>query len=141
MSTCANPQALNILALTDFIWWPICFPHFMASSKLHSIGMNFYTQLLAHLGFLHLEADYTIFIFNHINGKGVRIRCVIAWHVDNGLTGSNNHGFLDKMKVQTAEQFSITDLGPITEYLSIQFIHDRQSHELWMHQEIILHTY
>lgn len=91
--------------------------------------------MLTRLGFLHCEADYAVFIFDHIDVHGVRIICIIAWHVDDGLAGSNNRAFLDKTKGQIAECFGITDLGPVTKYLGIQFIRDRKTHELWMHQE------
>lgn len=92
-------------------------------------------EVLARLGFLRCEADYAVFVFNHVNGEGVRIICIIAWHVDDGLAGSNNRRFLDRTKAQIAERFGITDLGPVTKYLGVQFIRNRTSRELWMHQE------
>lgn len=92
-------------------------------------------DVLARLGFLRCDADYAVFIFDHVNGEGVRIICIIAWHVDDGLAGSNNRPFLDRTKGQIAERFGITDLGPVTKYLGIQFIRDRKTRELWMHQE------
>jgi hypothetical protein len=55
-------------------------------------------EVLTVLGFLRCEADYAVFIFDHINGKGVRVICIITWHVDDSLVGSNNHPFLDRMK-------------------------------------------
>lgn len=92
-------------------------------------------DVLTRLGFLRCEADYAVFIFDHVNAEGVRVICIIAWHVDDGLAGSNNQAFLDKTKGQIAEHFRITDLGAISKYLGIQFIRDRQTRELWMHQE------
>jgi hypothetical protein len=41
---------------------------------------------------------------------------------------------LTRIKGQIGERFGITDLGPVTKYLGIQFERDRGSHELWMHQ-------
>jgi hypothetical protein len=92
-------------------------------------------EVLTRLGFLRCEADYAVFIFDHVNGEGVRVICIIAWHVDDGLAGSNNRVFLDRTKAQIAERFGISDLGPVTKYLGIQFIRDRKTRELWMHQE------
>jgi hypothetical protein len=92
-------------------------------------------EVLTHLGFLRCEADYAVFIFDHVNAEGVRVICIIAWHVDDGLAGSNNRAFLDRTKHQIADRFGITDLGAVSKYLGIQFIRDRQTCELWMHQE------
>lgn len=91
--------------------------------------------VLTSLGFICCDADYAVFIFDHINGEGTRIICIIAWHVDDGLAGANNRAFLDQTKSKIAERFGITDLGPVTKYLGIQFVRNRQTRELWMHQE------
>jgi hypothetical protein len=91
-------------------------------------------EVLTHLGFLHCDADYTIFIFDHINAEGTRVVCIIAWHVDDGLAGSNNCHFLNQTKRQITERFGITDLGAVTNYLGIQFTCDCHTRELWMHQ-------
>jgi hypothetical protein len=92
-------------------------------------------DVLTHLGFLRCEADYAVFIFNHINDEGERVLCIIAWHIGNGLAGSNNQKFLDQTKAQIAECFGITDLGAVTKYPGIQFSQDQKTCELWMHQE------
>jgi hypothetical protein len=91
--------------------------------------------VLISLGFIRCDADYAVFIFDHVNAKGVRIVCIIAWHVDDGLAGANNCAFLDQTKSKIVERFGIMDLGPISKYLSIQFTRNHQTHELWMHQE------
>lgn len=91
-------------------------------------------EVLGRLGFDRCAADFAVFIFNRINGEGVRVICVIAWHVDDGLAGSNNRAFLDRTKHQIAQRFGITDLGPVTKYLGIQFERDRTTGELWMYQ-------
>lgn len=87
------------------------------------------------LGFLRCEADYAVFIFDHVNSEGVCIICIITWHVDNGLAGSNNRLFLDCTKEVIAAHFRISDLGPMTKYLGIQFVQNCQTCELWLHQE------
>jgi hypothetical protein len=68
------------------------------------------------------KANYTVFVFDHVNGKGVRVICIIVWRVDDRLVGSNNCCFVDHTKTQIAERFGITDLGAVTEYLSVQFV-------------------
>ncbi|KIK35055.1 hypothetical protein CY34DRAFT_96817, partial [Suillus luteus UH-Slu-Lm8-n1] len=57
--------------------------------------------------------------FNHINTQGVWVICIIAWYIDDGLTGSNNCAFLDQTKHQIMEHFGITDLGAVTKCLNI----------------------
>jgi hypothetical protein len=47
------------------------------------------------LGFIHCEADYAVFVYDNIMDKGVHMICIIAWHVDDGLAGSNSQKFLD----------------------------------------------
>jgi hypothetical protein len=96
-------------------------------------------DILTCLGFLCCDADYAVFIFDHVNSEGARVICIIAWHVNDSLAGSNNQVFLDQIKGQIAECFSIADLGAVSKYLGIQFICDRQTHELWMHQEDYIH--
>ncbi|KIJ12759.1 hypothetical protein PAXINDRAFT_39372, partial [Paxillus involutus ATCC 200175] len=83
---------------------------------------------------LHCDTDYAIFIYNHITLEGVRTICIIAWHIDNGLAGSNNHKFLNWVKLQLTNHFGLTDFGAVTKYLGVKIEHDWKSHELWMHQ-------
>jgi len=42
---------------------------------------------------------------------------------------------LDQTKDAITQHFGISDLGPVFKYLGIQFIRDRTTWELWMHQE------
>ncbi|KAG2053290.1 hypothetical protein BDR06DRAFT_886260, partial [Suillus hirtellus] len=63
--------------------------------------------------------DYTILVFNHVDNEGVRVICMIMWHIDNSLTGSNSWTFLDCIKVQIAEHFSIMDLEAVIKYLGV----------------------
>jgi hypothetical protein len=91
--------------------------------------------VLVHLGFTHCEADYTIFIYHHITNKGVHVICIITWHIDDGLAGSNNRKFLDWIKGHITECFGITDLGLVTKHLGVQYAHSHTTHELWMHQQ------
>jgi hypothetical protein len=84
---------------------------------------------------MRCEADYAVFIFNHVDSEGTQIICIIAWHVDDGLAGTNNCKFLDQTKSKIKDRFGITDLGPVTKYLGVQFVHCQKMRQLWMHQE------
>ena len=86
-------------------------------------------------GFTRCEADHAIFSLHRDE-----IQCLLAWHVDDGMAGSNNDLFLSETKHCLHAWFGITDMGPITKYLGIQFECDRSTRELWIHQgEYILH--
>jgi hypothetical protein len=91
-------------------------------------------EVLTHLGFLCIEADYAIFMYDHVNGEGERIICIITWHVDDGLAAASNRPFLISIKGQITKCFGITDLRPVSKHLGIQFERDCMSCELWMHQ-------
>jgi hypothetical protein len=87
-------------------------------------------DVLTWLDFLHCKADYAIFVFDHVSSKGMRVICIIVWHVNNGLIGANNRAFLDQIKAQIAKCFGITGLGVVR----VQFVRNQVTCELWMHQ-------
>jgi hypothetical protein len=91
--------------------------------------------VLIHLGFLRCEADYAVFVYDHVNSEGVHVICIIAWHVDDGLAGCNNRKFLDWIKGRIADRFGIADLGPVVKHLGVQYVRSRATRELWMHQQ------
>lgn len=91
--------------------------------------------VLIHLGFLQCEADYAVFVYDHINSERVHVIFIIAWHIDDGLAGCNNRKFLDWIKGCIADSFSIMDLGPVVKHLGIQYVHSHATRELWMHQQ------
>ena len=105
------------------------------NSSLYGIkqaAYEFYKILRGELeeqGFIRCEVDHAVFFF-HRNG----VCCLLAWHVDDGMAGSNNASFLDETKRRLHVRFSITDMGAITKYLGIQFERDRTTRELWIHQ-------
>jgi hypothetical protein len=68
-------------------------------------------EVLTHLGFLCIEVDYVVFVYNHVNSNGERIVCIIAWHVDDSFAAASNHPFLISIKSQIGQHFSITDLS------------------------------
>ncbi|KIJ10392.1 hypothetical protein PAXINDRAFT_41211, partial [Paxillus involutus ATCC 200175] len=73
---------------------------------------------------LQCDADYAVFIYDHVTVEGVHVICIIAWHVDDGLASSNNHKFLDWVKKQIADHFGLSDLGPVTKYLGVDIKRD-----------------
>jgi hypothetical protein len=106
--------------------------------RLKQAAYDWYKLLhavLTSLGFVQCEADYAVFIFDHLDSEGTRIICIITWHIDDGLAGTNNHKFLDQTKSKITDCFGITDLGPVTKYLGVQFVRYRKTRQLWMHQE------
>ena len=111
------------------------------NSSLYGIkqaAYEFYKILCKELegqGFTRCEADHAVFFLSRNE-----VRCLLAWHVDDGMAGSNNSLFLSETKRHLHARFGITDMGPITKYLGIQFERDRSTRELWIHQgEYILH--
>ena len=111
------------------------------NSSLYGIkqaAYEFYKILQEELvcqGFIWCEIDHAVFFF-HRNG----VFCLLAWHVDDGMAGSNNDSSLDETKRCLHAQFGITDMGAIKKYLGIQFKHDQTTRELWIYQaEYICH--
>ena len=111
------------------------------NSSLYGIkqaAYEFYKILCKELegqGFTRCEADHAVFSL-----RRDEIQCVLAWHVDDGMAGSNNDLFLSETKHCLHARFGTTDMGPITKYLGIQFECDQSTRELWIHQgEYILH--
>ncbi|KIJ04992.1 hypothetical protein PAXINDRAFT_39836, partial [Paxillus involutus ATCC 200175] len=80
--------------------------------------------------------DHAVFYYDGDGDTtaGLNVKCIIGWHVDDGMGMSNSASFLQRVKEKIAARFGIKDLGPITKYLGIQFERDRSSRELWMHQ-------
>ena len=105
------------------------------NSSLYGIkqaAYEFYKILQGELeeqGFIQCEVDHAVFFF-HRNG----VCCLLAWHVDDGMAGSNNASFLDEKKHRLHVRFGITDMGAIAKYLGIQFKQDQTTKELWIHQ-------
>ena len=111
------------------------------NSSLYGIkqaAYEFYRILCKELegqGFTRCEADHAVFSL-----RRDEVQCLLAWHVDDGMAGSNNSLFLSETKRRLHARFGIMDMGPITKYLGIQFERDRSTRELWIHQgEYILH--
>ena len=109
---------------------------------LHSIYglkqsvLEWYEQVcsvMSDLGFIHAESDHALFYYDGednvtmgitnpmANTSSTRVRCLIRWHIDDGMGVSNSCPFLEKVKWRIAERFGIKDLGPVTKYLGVQF--------------------
>ena len=104
--------------------------------------LEWYEQVctvMSDLGFARAESDHALFYFDGeddiTTGTTIsRVKCLIGWHVDDGMGVSNSRPFLEKVKRKIAERFGIKDLGPVLKYLGVQFERDRKAHHLWMHQ-------
>ncbi|KIJ15303.1 hypothetical protein PAXINDRAFT_40921, partial [Paxillus involutus ATCC 200175] len=75
-----------------------------------------------------------VFIYNMTRADGTRVICIIIWHVDDGLGGSNNRKFLDWVKGKIGERFGISDMGSVMMYLRIKIEQNRETREIWIHQ-------
>ncbi|PPQ84479.1 hypothetical protein CVT25_007657 [Psilocybe cyanescens] len=91
-------------------------------------------SVLEKLGFNRLEFDHAVFIFKRWWGGG-NVHCLLGMHVDDGLGGSNSSEFLRFIKEEIGKAFGIKDLGPVKEFLGVQFERDLGTRELWIHQE------
>ena len=91
-------------------------------------------SVLEAIGFNRSGADLAVFIFDKME-SGARVICIIVWHVDDGLAGSNSRQFLDWVKKTIADRFGISDMGAVSIYLGIQIERNRDTKEIWIHQE------
>ena len=93
------------------------------------------SSILVALGFFKSKVDFAVFVYVKTLGDGCYIICIIAWHVDDGLGGSNSRTFLDWVKGQIKDRFGISNMGAISMYLGIEVEHNRVTREAWVHQE------
>lgn len=103
---------------------------------LKQSAMEWYEQVrevMTELGFTRCPVDYAIFLFDS-SASGIRIICIIGFHVDDGMGTSNSPAFLAWVKQKIHQRFGIKDMGPITKFIGIQFERNRSSRQLWMHQ-------
>ena len=126
------------------VWLMLCSIYGLKQSAL-----EWYEQVcsvMSDLGFVHAESDHALFYYHGEDDvvagitsfvtrtSPARVKCLIGWHVDNGMGVSNSCSFLEKVKRRIAEKFGIKDLGPVMKYLGVQFERDRKTRQLWMHQ-------
>ncbi|KAJ3494865.1 hypothetical protein NLJ89_g10721 [Agrocybe chaxingu] len=91
-------------------------------------------KVLEALGFVRSEFDHALFVFKRV-WSNTDVHCLLAMHVDDGLSGCNFTPFLTFIKGEIGKAFGIKDLGPVTMFLGVQFERNLQTCELWIHQE------
>jgi hypothetical protein len=69
---------------------------------------------------------------------GESVHCLLAMHVDDGLAGSTSIKFLTFIKGEIKKAFGIKDLGPLKNFLGVQFERNIATCELWIHQEMFI---
>lgn len=89
--------------------------------------------VLERIGFSRSQVDHALFIYRCV-WRGVLVHCLLAMHVDDGLAGCNSKSFLAWLKAEIEKEFGIKDLGPVKQFLGVQFERDRASRQLWIHQ-------
>jgi hypothetical protein len=117
--------------------------------------MEWYGQvcsIMSDLGFVRCEADHALFYYNGSDDvsigitpiaipppddipSGNHVKCLIGWHVNDGMGVLNSQTVLAFIKVKIAKHFRIKDLGPVSKYLGVKYKRDRTTQELWMHQK------
>ena len=105
---------------------------------LKQAALNWYellSSVLLTLRFIKCKVDPAVFTYDRAALGRHHVVCIIAWHVDNGLGGSNNWVFLDWVKGRIKDRFGISDMGPVLLYLGIEIEWDHVTHKAWIHQE------
>ena len=101
------------------------------------IWYNLLRKVLGDLGFLRSEFDHAVFIFRRAWG-GEQVHCLLAMHVDDGMAGCTSMPFLTFIKGEIKKAFGIKDLGPLRNFLGVQFERNLETCELWIHQEMFI---
>jgi hypothetical protein len=91
------------------------------------------------LGFRRSEVDHALFVFCG-PWQGTHVVCIVTLHVDDGMGGSNSDAFLAWIKAEIMKEFGLKDLGPVKQFLGVEFVRDLASKELWMHQASYIKT-
>ena len=91
------------------------------------------------LGFRRSEVDHSLFVFSG-TWRGMHVECIITLHVDDGMGGSNSDAFLAWVKSEIMKEFGLKDLGPVKQFLGVEFVRNLASKELWMHQSSYIRT-
>jgi hypothetical protein len=94
-------------------------------------------KVLETLGFLRSEFDHAVFIYKRPWG-GEDVHCLMAMHVDDGMAGCTSMAFLTFIKSEIKKAFVIKDLGPLRNFLGVQFERNLETCELWIHQEMFI---
>ena len=94
-------------------------------------------KVLEALGLLRSEFDHAVFVYKRPWG-GEAVHCLLAMHVDDGMAGSTSMQFLIFIKGEIKKAFGIKDLGPLRNFLGVQFERSIETCELWIHQEMFI---
>ena len=94
-------------------------------------------KVLESLGFVRSEFDHAVFVYKRPWG-GEEVHCLLAMHVDDGLAGCTSMDFLTFIKGEIKKAFGIKDLGPLRNFLGVQFERNLDTCELWIHQEMFI---
>ena len=117
--------------------------------------MEWYKQvcsIMSDLGFICCKADHALFYYDGSNDISASItpipipqpddipssdhvKCLVGWHVNNGMGVSNSKTILAFIKIKIAKWFGIKDLGPVSKYLGVEYERNWATQELWMHQK------
>ena len=105
--------------------------------RLKQLALEWYKQVcsvMLDLGFVHTKSDHALFYYDSeddivagitscvTNALPMKVKCLIGWHVDDGMGISNSCSFLEKVKQRIVEKFDIKDLGPVTKYLVLRIM-------------------
>ena len=94
-------------------------------------------KVLESLGFSRSEFDHAVFVYKR-QWKEENVHCLLAMHVDDGLAGCTSMKFLTFIKGEIKKAFGIKDLGPLRNFLGMQFERKLETCELWIHQEMFI---
>ena len=84
---------------------------------------------LLKLGFKHSKSDPGVYYYQ--DKSGIMLFIV---YVDDGLLMSNSAILLQKKKTVFLKIWEACDMGPVSEYLGFQIIHDRKKRTMVLHQ-------
>ena len=101
------------------------------------VWYNLLRKVLEALGFVRSEFDHAVFIYKR-EWSGEAVHCLLAMHVDDGMAGSTSASFLTFIKGEIKKAFGIKDLGPLRNFLGVQFERNMKTNELWIHQEMYI---
>ena len=84
------------------------------------VWYNLLRKVLEALGFVRSEFDHAVFVYKR-EWRGEAVHCLLAMHVDDGMAGSTSIQFLTFIKGEIKMAFGIKDLGPLKNFLGVQF--------------------
>jgi hypothetical protein len=83
--------------------------------------------------FVRSEADHSLYVLH----EGSKVIWLMVY-VDNMLTASNFHDYLNSFKIWPKQHFDLTDMGPTRHFLSMHIMHDCEKCTLSVSQKTYL---